>query len=319
MRLLPLLALALIQSLEVVRAIDSRPVCHNYHTDFSKSMGEWFEVDGEKATNEQITKDGLKIKLLPPDNLQTLRTSSGFVYNKYEGRGATFNATSLMHYGTISAKIKAAAAGGAVTAFILIADDGDEIDFEFVGADPRHVQTNYFWGKNIVYGVNGGNHAISGSAYDEFHTYKMDWSPERIVWSVDGSVVRTKYRSQTYHRGAYEYPTAPARAQIGLWDGSTAPGTAQWCNGPIDWHKNKNIAAYIKEIEVTCDPQYNKVEELKETKPKKPTTPKKPTKKPSKKPSKKPAKKPSKKPSKKPAKKPAKKPTKPKKTNNKKH
>lgn len=53
-------------------------------------------------------------------------------YNKYEGKGFTFNATSYMKYGSFSASIKSANVPGAVTAVILIADNGDEIDFELL-------------------------------------------------------------------------------------------------------------------------------------------------------------------------------------------
>lgn len=53
-------------------------------------------------------------------------------YNKFEGTGFTFTAPSLMKYGKFSASVKSAKVPGAVTAIILIADDGDEIDFEIL-------------------------------------------------------------------------------------------------------------------------------------------------------------------------------------------
>lgn len=56
------------------------------------------------------------------------------------GRGPTLNATTYIRYGKVSANIKSASLGGAVTAFILMADGGDEIDFEFLGGDTKHVQ-----------------------------------------------------------------------------------------------------------------------------------------------------------------------------------
>jgi beta-glucanase (GH16 family) len=53
-------------------------------------------------------------------------------YNKFEGSGFTFNATTYMQYGRFTASIKSAKVPGAVTAVILIADNGDEIDFELL-------------------------------------------------------------------------------------------------------------------------------------------------------------------------------------------
>lgn len=35
-------------------------------------------------------------------------------------------------------------------------------------------RTNYFYGKNIVYGVNGGNHDTEDTT-SGFHTYTIDW------------------------------------------------------------------------------------------------------------------------------------------------
>lgn len=61
-------------------------------------------------------------------------------YNLHGGRGPTLNATTYIRYGKISATIKSAGTGGSVTAFILMADGGDEIDFEFLGGDTSHVQ-----------------------------------------------------------------------------------------------------------------------------------------------------------------------------------
>jgi beta-glucanase (GH16 family) len=44
-----------------------------------------------------------------------------------------------MLYGSFSAVVKSSKIGGAVTAVILIADDGDEIDFELLGGDSQTV------------------------------------------------------------------------------------------------------------------------------------------------------------------------------------
>ena len=43
-----------------------------------------------------------------------------------------------MLYGRFSATVKASKIGGAITAVILIADGGDEIDFELLGCKSFH-------------------------------------------------------------------------------------------------------------------------------------------------------------------------------------
>lgn len=61
-------------------------------------------------------------------------------YNEFGGRGPTLNATTYMKYGTVSATMRTAGVGGSVTAFILLADEGDEIDFEILGGEVKKVQ-----------------------------------------------------------------------------------------------------------------------------------------------------------------------------------
>lgn len=37
-------------------------------------------------------------------------------------------------------------------------------------------RTNYFWGHEVLYTVNGGFHEVPGGAvYDSLHTYTIDW------------------------------------------------------------------------------------------------------------------------------------------------
>lgn len=50
-----------------------------------------------------------------------------------------------MWYGKISAQMKSSRGVGVVSAFILLSDVKDEIDFEFVGADLQNAQSNYYF------------------------------------------------------------------------------------------------------------------------------------------------------------------------------
>lgn len=61
-------------------------------------------------------------------------------YNHQAAKGVTFSSEFYMLYGRVSARIKASRVGGSITAFILMSDSGDEIDFEFLGGDANQVQ-----------------------------------------------------------------------------------------------------------------------------------------------------------------------------------
>ncbi|KAI9322526.1 concanavalin A-like lectin/glucanase domain-containing protein [Dichotomocladium elegans] len=254
-----MLALQLAQALPPIN--DNKVDCVNFKTDFSRSTDGWIADNSIQDTYE-ISDRGIEMKLMPPTRYIRMHDSfHNLPYNQFEGRGPTFNASTYMRFGRVSATIQSASVGGAITAVILIADNGDEIDFEFLGGDPDHVQTNYFWGREVLYTVNGGYHDVPGGAvYDNLHTYTIDWSPERIEWYVDGQLVRTREKKDTCdENGVCKFPSEPARVQIGLWDGSIDSGTAQWSRGPIDWQQHNTISAFLKSVESECNPEYNNV------------------------------------------------------------
>ncbi|KAI8641435.1 concanavalin A-like lectin/glucanase domain-containing protein [Parasitella parasitica] len=207
---------------------EQKTVCKKYNTDFSKDTSGW---------------------------------QNNLPYNEIGGRGPTLNATSYMRYGKVSATMRSAGTGGAVTAFILMADGGDEIDFEFLGGDKDQVQSNYFWGKSKEYNVNGGIHKVEGGPIaTTFHKYSIDWKPDRIEWLVDDKVVRTRIKAETCDTtGVCKFPSQPARVQFGLWDGSIESGTAEWSKGPIDWSAPQSIQAFIKSVQIECNPEYNQI------------------------------------------------------------
>lgn len=59
--------------------------------------------------------------------------------------GTVLASTHYMWYGNVKAKLKTSRGAGVVTAFILLSDVKDEIDYEFVGVDLGTAQTNYYF------------------------------------------------------------------------------------------------------------------------------------------------------------------------------
>lgn len=59
--------------------------------------------------------------------------------------GTLLASTSYMWYGNVKAVFKTSRGQGVVTAFILLSDVKDEIDYEFVGADLESAQSNYYF------------------------------------------------------------------------------------------------------------------------------------------------------------------------------
>ena len=59
--------------------------------------------------------------------------------------GTLLASASYVWYGKVSATMKSSRGAGVVTAFILLSDVKDEIDFEFVGADLTAAQSNFYF------------------------------------------------------------------------------------------------------------------------------------------------------------------------------
>jgi len=58
--------------------------------------------------------------------------------------GTLLTSTHYVWYGKVGAMLKTSAGAGVVTAFILLSDTKDEIDFEFIGTDLRTAQSNFY-------------------------------------------------------------------------------------------------------------------------------------------------------------------------------
>ena len=59
--------------------------------------------------------------------------------------GTLLTSTHYVWYGKISATMTTSRGQGVVTAFILMSDVKDEVDFEFVGDDVTSAQSNYYY------------------------------------------------------------------------------------------------------------------------------------------------------------------------------
>ncbi|EZF25221.1 hypothetical protein H112_02444 [Trichophyton rubrum D6] len=175
-----------------------------------------------------------------------------------------------MWYGKTTAKLKTSRGRGVVTAFILMSDAKDEIDFEFIGADLTTAQTNYYY-QGITDYTHGKNQSLSNT-FDEYHTYEIDWKPETITWSIDGKVIRTLDRDSTMNETThqYNYPSTPARVQLSLWPAglsTNGEGTIAWAGGLVDWksediQKNGYYYALFDSVSIECydPPKSAKVE-----------------------------------------------------------
>jgi beta-glucanase (GH16 family) len=103
-------------------------------------------------------------------------------------------------YGKIEARIKVPAGAGYWPAFWSLGTDIDRVNWpqtgeidimEFVGRDPNIV-FGTIHGPGYSGGASfGGTYAFTQPVPDAFHTYTVEWQPDRIVWKVDGITYHT--------------------------------------------------------------------------------------------------------------------------------
>lgn len=149
-------------------------------------------------------------------------------------------------FGHIEFVAQAAPGKGIVSSMVLISDDLDEIDLEWVGSDTLQVQSNYFSKGDTSTYTRGAYHSVT-SPQSTMNTYAIDWTSERIVWYINGNAVRTLTNS-----GDGTYPQSPMQVRFGSWAGgdpSNNPGTIQWAGGVTDYSAGPYVY-YVKSIKV---------------------------------------------------------------------
>ncbi|MEU6734897.1 glycoside hydrolase family 16 protein [Streptomyces physcomitrii] len=106
-------------------------------------------------------------------------------------------------YGHVETRLKMPRGQGIWPAFWMLGDDignvgwpnSGEIDvMENVGFEPSTVHgTIHGPGYSGGGGIGAGYTLPDGKVFaDDFHTFAIDWSPEKISWSVDGNVYQTR-------------------------------------------------------------------------------------------------------------------------------
>ncbi|KAL8912482.1 MAG: hypothetical protein Q9171_002495 [Xanthocarpia ochracea] len=152
-------------------------------------------------------------------------------------------------FGRAEFVVKAAPGVGIISSMVLLSDDLDEIDWEFLGGVNTSVQTNYF-GKGYTGTYNRSTSPAVASPQTQFHTYALDWSTAALTWSIDGVVVRTLNAVDADGNGD-QYPQSPMKVSLGLWDaGDPDAPTKEWAGGVTPIPPPEPYTMYVKSVKV---------------------------------------------------------------------
>jgi beta-glucanase (GH16 family) len=176
----------------------------------------------------------------------------------------TISSQKYIFFGKVSAYIKSSPGTGIVSSFILESDDLDEIDWEWLGSDDAHVQTNFF-GKGDVSTYDRSTTVAVSTPIESWHTYTIDWNAERIIWSIDNNPVRTlTYGDPLTHQGT-RYPQTPMKIKMGNWIGCldasdpATTGTCQWAGGQAVFDSTTKYQMVVQTVTIEdygCGSEY---------------------------------------------------------------
>jgi beta-glucanase (GH16 family) len=119
--------------------------------------------------------DGVLHIIADKDPMEGMNYTSGMIasYDRF-----TFT------YGYLEMRAKIPSGRGLWPAFWMHLNDDDksgEIDvFEFLGHEPNIIHMSYHFPELHEFWFNGPDYS------QDYHTYAVDWQPDRIVWYVDG-------------------------------------------------------------------------------------------------------------------------------------
>ena len=191
------------------------------------------------------------------------QNSDGYLYLAMPKRsaGSLLTTTRSMLYGKVGVKLKTGQGRGVITTFVLFSNVHDEIDFEFLGGDLFHAQTNYYYQGELIH-TRMTKAYTESNIHDTWHNYEMDWNEERIHWILDGRIVRTLQKVDTWDPVAkiYKYPQTPMKLHVSIWPGGSvtnSPGTIDWAGGLVDWDGAQDM---VEKGEFDCKISYISIE-----------------------------------------------------------
>lgn len=167
-----------------------------------------------------------------------------------QGDSPTIRSNFYIFGGKVEIMMKSAPGQGIISSFMMLSDDLDEIDWEFLGGNGTAVQTNFF-GKGVNNYTWQNDFEVSGGTLADFHNYTIDWTNETLKWYIDGDLKRTLTPEEA--NNTYSYPQTPMRLFLGPWAGGdpdNAQGTIEWAGGETDYDDGPFTMA-VKSVKVT--------------------------------------------------------------------
>jgi beta-glucanase (GH16 family) len=175
-------------------------------------------------------------------------TSNGgeFIINKrYDS--PTIQSEFYIFFGVVEVHMRGATGQGVISSIVLESDDLDEVDWEMMGGNNTHVETNYF-GKGNTTAYDRAIYYPVQTPLDTFHNYTVHWTSASIEWYIDSILVRTLNYADA--NGGNNFPQTPMTVRLGIWAGGdpgNSNGTIEWAGGLTDFTKGP-YTMYVQNV-----------------------------------------------------------------------
>ncbi|RKF59231.1 putative extracellular glycosidase [Erysiphe neolycopersici] len=165
-----------------------------------------------------------------------------------KGESPTIQTKFYIMFGIVSVIMKAASGQGIISSIVLESDDLDEVDWNFLGGNGTHIESNYSGKGNTTSFDRAIYHQVPFDPRLNFHNYTIHWTSSKLEWWIDSNLVRT-LPYMAANKG-YSYPQTPMYVRLGIWAGGdkkNSPSTIEWAGGLTDYTKGP----YIMEVQNT--------------------------------------------------------------------
>ncbi len=155
-----------------------------------------------------------------------------------KGDSPTIQSQFYIFFGSVSVVMKAATGQGIISSIVLESDDLDEVDWEFMGGNGTHAETNYFGKGNTTSFDRALYYPVSSDPRENFHNYTVHWTSAQIEWYIDSDLVRTLPYAAANEGN--NFPQTPMTVRFGIWAGGdtdNSNGTIEWAGGLTDYSK----------------------------------------------------------------------------------
>ncbi|KAL8708928.1 MAG: hypothetical protein Q9220_006260 [cf. Caloplaca sp. 1 TL-2023] len=154
------------------------------------------------------------------------------------GDAPTIQSHFYLFFGVVEVWMRAATGTGVVSSIVLESDDLDEVDWEVIGSNTTHAETNYFGKGNTTSYDRAVWHPMSSPPQEGFHNYTTRWTKEEIEWFIDGVSVRVLKAGDA--NGGKNFPQTPMNVRLGVWaagDKANNNYTVEWAGGETDYNR----------------------------------------------------------------------------------